>query len=68
LYSFFALGLCTSSTVFAGKKKISSLRVPAGVAAYSQAILLTSKSNDQTLYIAGILPKLQSHELVEDPG
>jgi len=62
------LGFCISSTAFADKKIITSQEVPRGVAAYSQAILVTSKSHDQTLYIAGILPKLQSHELVEDPG
>ena len=65
---FLLLGLCMSSTVFAAKKQISSADVPAGVAAYSQAVLLTSKSNDQTLYISGILPRLQSNELVEDPA
>lgn len=35
---------------------------------YSSAILSTKKAGDQTLYMAGLLPKRASGELVEDPA
>jgi 2-iminobutanoate/2-iminopropanoate deaminase len=50
------------------KKQITSSRLPVAIAPYSQAILSTATSGNQTLYMSGILPMLLSKELVEEPA
>lgn len=62
------MGLGMSSVACTTKKALTSAALPAAIAPYSQAILTTSTSGDQTLYMSGILPMRQTKELVDDPA
>jgi len=61
------MGLCMSLTLVAEKKSITSSDLPVAIAPYSQAILSTTSSGDQTLYMSGVLPIIKSNELIDDP-
>ncbi len=57
-----------SVNVFAAKQQITSSKLPAALAPYSQAILSTSSVGDKTLYMSGILPiNKRTGDLVDVP-
>ena len=63
-----AMGISLHTTACCTTKQaITSSALPAAIAPYSQAILSTATSGDQTLYMSGILPMRPSKELVDDP-